>query len=139
MTTMTAMEKAAVKGPERRVFPRGATVFKEGERGSEAYILQSGEIRIFKVVAGKRVDIGRVRQGAIFGELALLDDTQRMATAYVDQDATVLVLSKDTIQALLDAAPQGLTILVQSLVQTTRIMGDELAQSLSTLMDHNLR
>ncbi len=122
----------------QRVFPRGTVIFKEGDRGSEAYMLQQGTIRIFKTVAGRKVTIGRVWPFQVFGEMALLDDGPRMAAAIVDDDATCLVLTKDAIRSMMDQAPPGLNTLIHSLLSTIRELGDDLADARAMLAEHGV-
>lgn len=124
--------------PERRNFPTGTVIFREGDVGHEAYMLQQGTVRIFKTVAGKRVTIGRIWPFQVFGELSMMDDEPRMAGAMVDDDATCLVLEKDTIRAMMEQAPPGLNTLVQSLLSTIRAMGKELADAKATLLEHGI-
>lgn len=121
--------------PQRRSFAKGTVIFREGERGEEAYLLQQGRVRIFKTVAGKRITIGQAKPFEIFGELALMDDSPRMAGALVEEDCTCLVLSKATIRDMLDAAPAGLTNLLQSLIATMRSMGEDLARARAELQE----
>jgi CRP-like cAMP-binding protein len=123
--------------PQRKTFGKGQTIFKEGEPGSEAYILESGQVRIFKMVAGKRVPIGRVKQWGVFGEMALLDDGPRMAAAMAEEDSVCIVLKKEIVQHMMDEAPKGLTTLLHSMVQTMRTMGDDLAEARARLIEHD--
>lgn len=122
----------------QRVFPRGTVIFKEGDAGHEAYMLQQGTVRIFKTVAGRKVTIGRVWPFQVFGELALIDDGPRMAAAIVDDDATCLVLTKDAIRTMMDQAPPGLNTLIQSLLSTIRELGDDLADARAILAEHGV-
>lgn len=113
--------------PERRIIAKGTVIFREGDRGEEAYLVQKGAVRIFKTVHGKRVILGQCKPFQVFGELALLDDAPRMAAAEASEDTTVLVLSKSNIRDMMDSAAPGLATLVQSLIGTMRTMGDDLA------------
>ncbi|MGE5504330.1 MAG: cyclic nucleotide-binding domain-containing protein [Actinomycetota bacterium] len=125
--------------PERRTFAKGSVIFREGDKGHEAYLLQLGTVRIFKTVAGRKVTIGRVWPSQVFGELALLDDSPRMAAAMADDDVTCLVLRKDSVRGLLDGAPDGLRTLLLSLLGTMRSMGDDLAAARAELEDYKSR
>ncbi|KIL97230.1 cAMP-binding protein [Paramagnetospirillum magnetotacticum MS-1] len=122
----------------QRVFPRGTVIFKEGDTGREAYLLQQGTVRVFKTVAGRKITIGRLWPFQVFGEMALIDDSPRMASALVDDDATCLVLTKDAIRAMMDQAPPGLNTLILSLLSTIREMGSELADARATLAEHGV-
>ncbi|HLO76988.1 MAG TPA: cyclic nucleotide-binding domain-containing protein [Magnetospirillum sp.] len=115
--------------PERRTFTKGTVIFREGDSGHEAYLVQKGAVRIFKTVHGKRVTLGQCKPFQIFGELALLDGGARMAAAEASEDTTVLVLSKANFRDMLDSAAPGLTTLIHSLISTMRLMGDELASA----------
>lgn len=121
--------------PERRTFTKGTIIFREGEKGDEAYLVQQGAVRIFKTLGGKRITIGSVAPFGIFGELALMDSAPRMAAAMAEADTTCLVLSKATIRDMLDCAPAGLTNLLQSLITTMRMMGDNLARARAEIIE----
>jgi len=128
--------KTGSEGPtERRVFPRGTLIFREGDSGDTAYLVHRGTVRIFKTVGGRRVTLGLVRPFQVFGELALIDDSPRMAGALADDDVTCLPLSRAAIQSMLDQAPDGLRTLIQSMMATMRVMGDDLAATRAALLD----
>jgi CRP-like cAMP-binding protein len=115
--------------PERRLYPKGTTIFKEGEAADCAYILDSGAVQIFKMVGGRRIQLGVIAQRGIFGELGVLDDGPRMAAAYAAEDSVCVIITRESIAQMLDEAPGGLRVLVRSLVQTIRTAGDDLAEA----------
>jgi len=115
--------------PERVTFPRGTTIMKQGEKADAAYILESGEVQIFKMVAGKRVVLGNVQKWGLFGEMGLIDDSPRMASAYVTEDATCTILSKESFSRMMDSAPEGMLLVIESLTRTLRASGDNLADA----------
>jgi CRP-like cAMP-binding protein len=119
----------------RRVFPKGTTIFKEGERADQAYILESGRVEIFKMIGGRRIRLGVIGPHGIFGELALIDDGRRMAAAFAAEDSACLVVTREAIGHMLDGAPQGLTVLIQSMVGTIRSAGEDLAEARFQLME----
>ena len=115
--------------PERRQFSRGTTIFKQGDQADVAYILESGAIQILKMVNGRRVPLGYVQKWGLFGEMALIDNSSRMAAAYVTEDAVCAVLTKETFNRLLDGAPVGVMLVIESLTRTLRDTGDNLAEA----------
>ena len=115
--------------PERVTFPRGTTIFKQGEKADAAYILEAGEIQIFKQINGRRVTLGHVHKWGLFGEMGLIDDSPRMASAYVTEEATCTVLSKEAFNRMMDSAPDGMLLVIESLTRTLRASGDELADA----------
>lgn len=122
-----------MSNPERRTFAKGAIIFKEGDSGREAYLLQKGKVRIFKTVSGRRVTIGNVPPGQVFGEMALLDNGVRMGTAVAEEDVTCLTMPKSSIDHMMNEANPGLATLVRSLLASVRSMGDDLAVALAEL------
>ncbi|CCG40344.1 Crp/Fnr family transcriptional regulator [Magnetospirillum molischianum] len=124
-------------GAERRSFPRGTIIFREGEAGNEAYLLHQGTVRIFKTVAGRRVTIGMVRPFQVFGELSMMDESPRMAGAVADDDVVCLILPKQAIRAMMDQAPEGLSTLILSMLATMRSMGHELADARAALLENS--
>lgn len=72
--------------------PSGHVIFREGDPGDKAYILRSGVVEILCEVDGKDVQIAVVERGAIIGEMALIDDEPRMATARVLEDASMTAI-----------------------------------------------
>jgi len=121
--------------PERRTFPRGSTIFKQGEQADCAYILESGAVQIFKMINGRRVTLGFVQKWGLFGEMALIDSSPRMATAYATEDTTCAVLARDSFSRLLDGAPDGMLLVIESLTRTLRASGDNLAEARYRIME----
>lgn len=132
------MTESKSRTPERRTFPKGTVIFREGDVGDKAYMLQHGTVRIFKTVAGKKVTIGRVWPFQVFGELSMMDDSPRMAGAIADDDVTCLILEKDSIRAMMEQAPPGLNNLVLSLLSSMRAMGKDLADAKAMLQEHGI-
>jgi len=123
------------QSPERRLFPRGTTIFKQGEQADAAYILESGSIQIFKMINGRRVPLGHVQKWGLFGEMGLIDSSPRMAAAYVTEDATCTVLSKESFNRMIAGAADGMLLVIESLTRTLRASGDDLAEARYRIME----
>jgi CRP/FNR family cyclic AMP-dependent transcriptional regulator len=68
------------KSTRMRAFKAGEVIFNEGEPGHEMFVIQSGRVEIRR---GNRV-LGTLSEKSIFGEMALIDDAPRSATAATD-------------------------------------------------------
>ena len=79
----------------------GDVIARQGERGSECFIVASGSATI--QVGG--LDVGTVGPGGFFGEMALLDGGPRSATVTALDDMQLLILDRRELNDLLDAAP----------------------------------
>ncbi|MBC7951843.1 MAG: cyclic nucleotide-binding domain-containing protein [Rhodospirillaceae bacterium] len=113
----------------RKVFEPGALIFDEGEPGHEAYVVEYGRVAIFKSVKGQRVELGLVIQGGIFGEMALIDDQPRMASAMAEVETACVVIAKERLTEQLEKAPKGVRTIVGALLGNIRLMGAELAEA----------
>ena len=79
---------------ERKTYQKGEIVFREGGEGNCAFVVQSGAVEIVKIIDGKTKILGSVGPGGIFGEMALIDDQPRMASARVAQGGTFVIISR---------------------------------------------
>ena len=76
-------------------FSKGDFIFRQGEEGDEMYIVQSGQVAIRKVIAGKRKTVNVLEKGDFFGEMSVLESLPRDAdaTAVAAAAAAVIVSS----------------------------------------------
>jgi CRP-like cAMP-binding protein len=81
--------------------PEGKTLAKEGETGSEFFVVVQGTATARR--NGRKV--ATIGPGSFFGELALLDQGPRAATVTADTDMQLLVLSSREFFSLLDKNP----------------------------------
>jgi hypothetical protein len=93
-------EAMAAEMEERR-FPAGTVACREGDAGSEVFLVHSGE---FAVSRGGR-EIAHLKAGQAFGEMAAISDAPRAATVAAVSDSVVCVLRAQDFRALLAAQP----------------------------------
>ena len=62
-------------------FDDGAIIFQEGDKAGPVYLVERGMVRISKSGKDAETVLGDVGKGGIFGEMALIDSSPRMATA----------------------------------------------------------
>lgn len=79
--------------------PAGKTLFREGESGADMYILESGTVEISR---GGSV-LAALEAGDFFGEMAILEDQPRFATATARTDVRVLRIERASFADLLRA------------------------------------
>lgn len=105
---------------ERKSYRDGETIFREGEQGSSAFIVQSGEVVITRNADGEEKELGVVGAGSIFGEMALIDDQPRMATARAKGGATIMTITKIMYKKKLKQTDPFIRALLRILVETVR-------------------
>lgn len=128
--------QAARSGAERssrRRFKAGEAIFSEGDVGDEAYVIESGRVSIFKMVRDAKVVLGEVVESGVFGEMALIDDEPRMASAQAMDDTVCLVLPKAALKSQLNRTPDLVILVLETLLHDIRKMGRELAEARSRL------
>lgn len=103
--------------------PAGRTVARQGEYGSEFYVIVDGAASVER--DGQHLtDLG---PGAFFGELALLAHIQRTATVTTTAPSSLLVIGAREFRALLDDQPRIVRTLLQ--VVAERVARTEQAHS----------
>jgi hypothetical protein len=89
-------------GFSRNIFQKGEFIFHEGNFGDEAYIIVSGEVEIFKETEDGEQILGVLGRGAMFGEMAIIDDEPRMAAARAKEQTTLTIIPKDAFRKKLE-------------------------------------
>jgi CRP/FNR family cyclic AMP-dependent transcriptional regulator len=110
---------------EERIYGSGEVIFPEGAGSDELYIIGRGEvdIQVNPTLVGEQGDeqrttvtIATLRRGQSFGEIALVDQGFRSATARaVQHNTTVMILPRDKLMRLCDTYPQLGYILMRNL------------------------
>lgn len=83
-----------------RVFPAGTVIFREGESGQHMFVLQSGRVRITKDHPQGARALAILGPGEFFGEMAILNDKPRNATADALEEVRALVLDSKMFEAM---------------------------------------
>lgn len=103
----------------------GEALFQEGDQGDRAYVVQEGNVDIVKNGVDGEVILGTVEKGGIFGEMALIDDQPRMASAIAADTSTVIVNSRDGFQRKLQKCDPFVRGLLGIFVKNIRSMVEE--------------
>ena len=82
----------------RGEYGEGDVIFPRGEPGDTAYLIQSRTVDIIKKAGDAHVVIAQVGQGAIIGEMALIDSEPRMATARAAAKTSVTVIPSKELE-----------------------------------------
>lgn len=95
---------------QRRHFDANVTVFKEGDRGRQVYLILKGTVRIVGNVDLDeehhiRPGFSDLGEGEVFGELSLFDNEPRSATVVTVTECEFAVIDGDRMMAFLDAHP----------------------------------
>lgn len=84
----------------------GSIIVREGDTSDSMYIIVSGSVRIFKAAEdGSQIDLIQLGEGDFFGELALLDNQPRSATAVATSPCQLFVVDQEAFTALVETMP----------------------------------
>lgn len=98
---------AMAAGGQVRTFQAGETVFAAGAPGDGLYVVNSGTVRISAVVGQNEPRVlARLGPGDYFGEMAVLDDAPRSASAIADTDCRLTFISREHFLQLLEQRPE---------------------------------
>ena len=98
-TELTAV--AEVCREER--FASGEYIFREGESGNRLYLITEGEVRISRDVPGSGEEaLAVLKPGAVFGEMAVLNRSERSTHAISNGGTVALTIARSDFEMLLD-------------------------------------
>jgi CRP/FNR family transcriptional regulator, cyclic AMP receptor protein len=90
----------------RRHYAAGERVFVEGDPGLGMYIVQHGEVSIlFSGRGGEKNELAVLKEGEFFGEMALLDESPRSASAVTKTEADLIGFFRPDLFHIVDKSP----------------------------------
>lgn len=105
---------------QRKVIAVGESIFKEGDNAATAYLIQDGEVEIYREAAGQKTVLATLGKGSIFGEMGLIDGKPRMASARATAMTTVVIVTQAMFQAKLAKTDPFVRTLLNIFVGTIR-------------------
>jgi CRP-like cAMP-binding protein len=86
-----------------QTFVSGEYVFREGEAGNRLYLIVEGEVRISRTIPGSGEEaLAVLKKGAMFGEMAVFDRSERSTDAISNGGTKCLTISRSDFELLLD-------------------------------------
>lgn len=106
-----------------RAYRAGDHVFFQGDPGAALYVILRGNIEIERQDGSKKTTLAHLTSGMFFGELAIVYEGIRTATAHVTEDATLFCLFKHDLDRLLKQHPR---LANKLLLNLSRILAERL-------------
>lgn len=126
-----------------REFPAGTLLFQQGEPGRDMYVIQKGSVEISRSAGDHETVLAVLPAGEFFGEMAIVNDAPRSATARVLEDARLLVIDSDTFETMIrdstEVAVRMIKKLAYRLDQTSRQMDLLMFRDPNSRVVHRLR
>lgn len=105
---------------DKRLYPEGKTIFAQGDSGDAAFVVESGIVGLYRKIGALEVRIGEARDGALFGEMAVIDGQPRMATARADSAVTLIRIPRAIIEQKMARSDPFIRGIVQMFLRLLR-------------------
>jgi CRP/FNR family transcriptional regulator, cyclic AMP receptor protein len=114
-------------------FPRGHTIFAEGEPGDRLYIISSGKVKIVRRSADGRENLLTIMGPPdMFGELSVFDPGPRTSSVITITDVRAVWMDRDALHAWITERPQIAEQLLRVLARRLRRTNNDLADLILT-------
>lgn len=124
-------------GKYAKDFPAGHVLFREGEMGKEMYVIISGKVTISKKVRDKEQVLVTLPTGEFFGEMSILNNKPRSATATVAENCKLLVIDPKTFEEMIRNNGEVAVRMIKKLAERLRAADDQIENLM--LKDTNSR
>ena len=136
LTSLTQEELAVLRPHIQHIsFPEGTCIFREGSVGDRCYVIDKGLVRVEleRTELDSESVLTFLDEGAILGELSLLDQLPRSASAFAQTDVEARYISTDSIDALTSTHP---AVVVSIMSALGRGAAQKLRQTTGRLATH---
>lgn len=105
---------------ELKTFRKGDVIIEKGSYGTSAYVVKSGRVEVSDLVNSKKIVLGTLGEGQIFGEMGLVEDQPRSATVTAVEEVQLAVLNRDGFNELFGKNPKVLLPIIKALFERLR-------------------
>lgn len=116
---------------ETREIRDGQFIFRQREIGEIAFLLVQGQVKIIKTVDEEDVVLATLDKGAMFGEMALIDNMPRMASAQAVGNVQVKVITREMMDRKIASVDPFARGLIRVLSQHVREMAKSMRNTAS--------
>tara|TARA_E500000178_G_scaffold344532_1_gene392991 strand:+ start:199 stop:1911 length:1713 start_codon:yes stop_codon:yes gene_type:complete len=109
-----------------KTFLPGDFIFREGEFGKVAYVIEDGEIELVKFTGDDYVTLAEISKGALFGEMAIIDGSPRSGSARAKTTCTLREISEEQLKQYLSGSPQTSLDMMRRLAGYARSANEKL-------------
>ena len=111
-----------------KIYKDGEIIVRQGDVGDCMYVIQSGQVEVMKEKNGVEMPLTVLREGGIFGEMALLDKEVRSATVRALGEVRILTVDKKTFLRWMSEDPTVAFHVVEMMSKRIRELSEELVK-----------
>jgi CRP-like cAMP-binding protein len=115
----------------------GELIFREGDLGTEMFILQEGQVEILQRLRGLDEPLAMLEKGDFFGEMSLLEDLPRTASARCVTDCKVITINGATFDQMLRSKPEIAVRIMRKLSRRLRQTDAMLREALGSASEES--
>jgi CRP-like cAMP-binding protein len=101
-------------------------LFHENDRSRELYIIQTGSVKVYRCVAGKEIELAVLENGAVLGEMALIDGKPRSASARALEESKVIIIDSETFHKKMCGVPSWFLSIIKMTSNKIRLANKRL-------------
>jgi len=120
--------KAVAQSCTEATYPDGEYLCRQGERGVAAFLIVSGQVDVIAETDEGSVPLATLSQGAIVGELSIIDGAERVASIRAVGEVQALLLTAWSMQGLLRSRPSIAAAMLPVIVRRFRDTAQDLRQ-----------
>ena len=95
-------------------------MFKEGDHGDCAYVIETGQLEVFRTKKGKRTVLALLGPGEVIGEMAVIDHGPRTASAVAKKPTRLRMITAEHLESKVDAADPLIRVMLRLILQRYR-------------------
>ncbi|MGL5955452.1 MAG: Crp/Fnr family transcriptional regulator [Brevinema sp.] len=114
----------------QKIYEAGTPIFLEMEEGEDMYIIVEGFVKISKLVNKTEVLLGMLKEKDVFGEMAILENIPRSASAVAATRTTLLCINKKNFELYIKTYPEIARRIIQLLSDRIWLIYKRLANQL---------
>lgn len=133
LATLDARDKEQMLalGHTRR-YPRGATLFTQGDHADRVFIITEGRVKIISHSdEGREIVLGVRGPGDLVGDMSAIDGSPRLASARALVDVVAITIGADSLRSFLESHPQASMALLRTFVGRQRDADEKRMEFLS--------
>jgi CRP/FNR family cyclic AMP-dependent transcriptional regulator len=106
--------------PQTKLFKTGVHLFHENDRSRELYVIQSGNVKVYRTQSGREVELAVMGKGSVLGEMALIDGRPRSASAKALDECTVSIIDAGVFHDRIKGVPPWFMTIIKMTCQKIR-------------------
>ncbi len=109
-------------------FQKGDVIFRQGDSSKKLYVVKQGKIKIERTVEGKKYNIATVETGDVIGEMGVLQDLPRYASAIALRACFVYAMDREQLLAKVGGVEHPAVQVIRVLAQRLQVANEKIEE-----------